>query len=74
MEKILESLVNELAVRVAKRIAENHEKMLDFLTVHPKPKLEDIEGLDEHVKEIAEEVFNDGLDGVEVRIDATLSR
>ena len=67
-------LVDELAIRVAKRIAENHENMLDYLTVHPKPKLEDIQGLDEHIKAIAEEAIDDAFDSAEISVDATLSR
>jgi ATP-dependent 26S proteasome regulatory subunit len=72
MENMLEALVDELAVRVAKRIAENHENMLEFLKISPQIRFEDIEGLDQHIKDFAEEIVNDALSNATIEVNAEI--
>ncbi len=71
MEKVLEALARELAPLVAKHIAENHENMLEFLKVNPSVDLEDHK-LNEHIRDIASDVFEDKISQVEISIDASL--
>lgn len=72
MEKMLEALIDELATRVAAKLVENQGDMLAFLKVGPKVQLEQIEGLDDHITEIARNVFDDKIEHVSVSVDAEL--
>jgi hypothetical protein len=71
MEKILEALVDEITTRVIAKLEANAEGAYNFLKL--KVKAENVEGLEDMIKERAEEVAIDVVNNASISIDASIS-
>ena len=61
MDKLMETLVDELAKRVLEKLSEDSFKMMQSFRLAPTIKPENIEGLEEYVSDIAEKIAYNAL-------------